>query len=119
MGNISHPIFHKGILPTSRSCSKGQALAELLKQLDWTPSSIIFFDDYEEHVNSVYEEMSKLNIPCKAFHYKATEIIDSTIDIELALFQYEYLIEYEKWLSDIQAMELMNICSRWLTIPVI
>lgn len=107
MGRSSHPIFHKGILATSRSCSKGQALAELLRQLNWTPSSIIFFDDYEEHLNFVHEEMKKLNIPCTAFHYKATETIDSTIDIELASFQYQHLMKHEKWLSDIQAKELM------------
>lgn len=108
MGQKSHPVFHKGILATSRSCSKGQALAELLKQLNWIPSSITFFDDYEEHANFVNEEMEKLNIPCISFHNRATEMINSIIDIELALFQYQYLIKHEKWLSDIQARELMN-----------
>ena len=107
-GTISHPVFHKGILATSRSCSKGQALVELLKQLNWQPSSIIFFDDYQEHVNSVYDEMKKLNIPCTAFHYRTTEIMDTSINFELAKFQYQYLFEHETWLDDNHATKIMN-----------
>jgi len=108
MGRSSYPVFHKGILATSRSCSKGQALAELLEQLNWKPSSVVFFDDWQEHLISVSSEMEKLGIVCTAFHYKATEIVDSAVDIELAKFQYKHLIEHETWLSDMQAMALMK-----------
>jgi len=109
MGHVSHPVFHKGILVTSQSCSKGQTLAELLRQLEWKPSSVIFFDDLEEHINSVSEEMEKMGIACRAFHYRATEALDLTVNVELAAFQYQYLLKHGTWVSDVQAMELMNI----------
>lgn len=104
----SHPIFYKGILATARSCQKGEALAELLNQLQWKPSIVVFFDDSFCHIESVHKEILKLNIPCIAFHYKATEIIANNIDFGIAKFQYKYLLKHEKWLGDEEAQYLME-----------
>jgi hypothetical protein len=109
IGRLSHPVIYKGIFATSRSCTKGQALAAFIKQLKYKPSSVVFFDDLIEHINTVDHEMELLGIPCIAFHYKATELMQEAIDQELAIFQYNYLIKHEQWLSDKQAAELMNL----------
>lgn len=108
MGRNSYPVLHKGIVPTSKSCSKGQVLAGLIEQLGYKPSRVVFFDDYLEHVCSVQQEMDGLGIPCTVFHYVATEHMQEDIDVELAIFQYKYLITHEKWLSDVQAREFMS-----------
>lgn len=112
MGRSSFPVFYKGVLPTSKTCTKGQALAELIKRLNFRPSSVVFFDDYMEHIETVHQEMAQLGIPCTAFHYRVTERMQEPADVELAIFQYKYLIEHEQWLSDIQARALMAITTQ-------
>lgn len=106
-GRSSHPVLHKGIFATSRSCTKGQALAQLIKHMGYKPSVIVFFDDYLEHIHTVHEEMTSLNIDCIALHYKATEQMQEEVNREIAIFQYKYLIQNRIWLSDQQAAGLM------------
>lgn len=101
-GRISYPVLHKGVFATSRSCSKGKALAEFIKQLENKPKTVIFFDDFLEHVQSVDQEMKALGIPCTVFHYRFTERAQEAVDTEIATLQYQHLIENEQWLSDEQ-----------------
>lgn len=108
MGRVSYPVLHKGVFATSRSCTKGQALAAFIKQLKQKPSCIVFFDDLIDHITTMDYEMNLLGIPCIAFHYTATELMQETIDHEVAVFQFQYLIKHGKWLSDIQATELVK-----------
>jgi Protein of unknown function (DUF2608) len=111
-GRTSHPVFHKGILATSRSCQKGEALteliAELLSKLGYKPSCVVIYDDLIEHLNSVGEQMKILQIPCIAFHYQATSIMDPTINVDIAAYQYAHLVAHQQWLSDRQVRALLQ-----------
>lgn len=107
-GRVEYPLFYKGVLVTSRSCEKGEVLRAFLAHLNWKPASVIFFDDYEIQGQSVHNEMMKLNISCTVYHYRATELLDMSINIEMAKFQYEHLIKHKQWLSDSEAEALMK-----------
>jgi hypothetical protein len=107
-GRSAHPIFYKGILATARSCQKGKTLTELLNQLNWKPSKIVFFEDCKSHAQSVYDCMLKLGIPCEVYHYLATQSNVEPINIEIAQFQYDYLLKNQIWINEETAAFLIN-----------
>lgn len=102
-----HPNIYKGIFVTAESCLKGEALAALIEKLEYKPSLIVFIDDCEIQIQSVSQALAKLEIPSICYHYRAAEACDNNIDIEVAKFQYQYLITNEKWLSDAEAKAIM------------
>jgi len=110
--NGRYPSFYKGVFATARRCTKGAALAAYIKELNLNPSKVIFFDDLLEHVQTVSDAMSECSIPSIAYHYKATEITADELDIELAHFQYKYLLQHEVWLNDAQARDIMMQLSK-------
>lgn len=103
-----YPTFSKGILATNRNNSKGSVLSAFIKKAHLKPSVVVFFDDYDEHVQSVDAAMADLGIPCRAYHYHATEKMVNDVDLAVAKFQYDYLVAHEQWLTDEQARQLMK-----------
>lgn len=101
------PIFRKGIL-TSSGYPKGQVLVAFLKSIKWTPSKIIFVDDRIKYISSVEHELDKEHIEHISFHYTAATNPTHQLDKELGMFQMNYLVDNDHWLSDAEALELFR-----------
>lgn len=101
------PLYTKGVL-ASGGYPKGQVIRAFLKQIEWTPSNILFVDDRLDYINSVEEELEKENIPHTSFHYTAVVDHISPINEKLADFQFNYLLETDIWLNDEKALKKMN-----------
>ena len=106
-----YPVMYKGIFLTAYSCSKGVAIKALIDELGLKPSRVLFLDDRMNHVKSVDMEMAKWEIPCIAYHYRAFELLDNSVDIEIARLQYQYLMTHEIWLSDVDAKKRLGMVS--------
>ena len=108
------PAFRKGVLATSRSCSKGEVLAELIRQLPERPNRIIFVDDYVEHLDSVAQAMKEMGIDAGIYESVGTKELPDRFNpsdsekVAIAKLQYERLINNHEWLSDEQARELFK-----------
>jgi hypothetical protein len=105
--NGQHPMLYHGIL-CATSGSKGQVLGAFLDRMGLKPNKVIFFDDSLKRVEDVGQEMKKRNIPFYGFQYKGADFVPGELDKEIASFQYKYLLEHEKWLSDDEAREMLQ-----------
>jgi Protein of unknown function (DUF2608) len=88
--------------------NKGKVLVALLGMVDWHPIKVIFIDDKIGNLQSVQEELKEKNIQFIGFHYTGALNLPRKINEKLVEFQYEYLIKYDKWLSDQQALIILN-----------
>ncbi len=102
-----YPGYYKGIIFSS-DIPKGIILATFLENMKWKPKKIIFIDDILSFVTSVDQEVAKLQIPFKGFHYRNAYQEPSEIDEEIVLFQIDYLLHESKWLSDSEAEILVQ-----------
>lgn len=96
------PLFKSGILFTSKH-SKGDILKQFLQTIHFHPNKVILVDDRVEHLESVEKVLNDMGIDFFGFHYTAAEKREGSIDEELAKFQFDYVVENAKWLSDEQA----------------
>jgi len=106
--NHRPPLFEKGIL-FSKGYSKGEVLTAFLEQLDWKPSKVIFVDDLEENLQSMKKQLDALDIPFVGFHFTGAHLSKDQINPDLIEFQFEYLLKHFRWLSDENALKLMNL----------
>lgn len=100
-------IFYKGMLCSSDH-PKGLALKAFLQKTDIKPSKIIFVEDKRNNLDSVEEEIKKMAISYKGFHYVGALKFDEEVNEEVAKFQLHYLLKNKKWLSDDQVHHLMR-----------
>ena len=101
------PLFQEGIL-FSFGYTKGEVLRVFLKELQYTPSKVLFFDDLEENVTSVTEVLTQEQIPIEAHLYLSPYSQSLLIDEEIARLQLRTLVNEQKWLSDIEARQLIE-----------
>ncbi len=93
------PIYRSGILYTSLQ-PKGIILTHFLNAINWYPDKVLFVDDERERVEQVTEALDKMGIECVGIHYTAVEETPCEIILEQAIFQIDYFIENDIWLSD-------------------
>lgn len=107
-----HPIFKSGILFSSKH-SKGDILKQFLKSIHWMPSKVIFIDDRLEYLQSVANVLKEMGINFTGFHYIAAEKFRCELDEGLAEYQFKYLTDHSKWLSDEEAKNMIknNTCA--------
>ena len=101
------PVFKQGILASSRH-TKGDVLVAFLKHIRWHPKKVIFIDDHIEFIDSVSEEMKSRGIQFSGFHFVTEQFSTEKVNEEVARLQFKYLIEHATWLSDSQALEVLN-----------
>lgn len=97
-----HPSFHDGIIFSSGK-AKGGHLQEVLDQVGYRPNKMIFIDDKLEQVLSVDKAMQMNGIDCDCFFYRPEEGNQSAFNPSVTLIQLEYLLLYNKILSDPEA----------------
>lgn len=105
------PVFIEGVL-CSGIVPKGEALTMFFKKIDYWPKRVIFIDNDLEHHQSMQEWMKKQHIDYLGYYYLAAYTQSKEYDEERAKFQIRYLIDYEKWLSDEEARQLIERGSR-------
>lgn len=102
------PLYKSGVLYSSFH-SKGDILIDFLQKLNWIPKKIVFIDDELEHVQSVVTSLDNHGIPCIGFHYTAANDLPCDLNLEQALFQIDYFVERDIWLSDEESSKLLNL----------
>lgn len=107
--NQRAPLFEDGIL-FSRGYTKGEVLKAFLKYSGFMPTKIVFVDDMVENLDSVRKEIESLNqnIDFKGFEYIGAERLYRKLDPDVIQFQFNYLIQNKKWLSDLEVKKLMT-----------
>lgn len=114
MSTLFHDIFTDswvlkgGILFTNR-VPKGEVLLSFLKLLPHQPSEIIFIDDSLENIKNVADACKNLKIPFLGVHYEA-EVLknDPESDPRIARIQFNHLYKTGVWLSDKDAIFVVN-----------
>jgi hypothetical protein len=106
-GNKAPPVFKQGVLASAK-WPKGQVLVEFLKQVQWKPSKILFVDDRMKYLESVESELTKEQIPHIAFYYTAALAEPCRVDMKIVNFQFDYLLQNGKWLSDEEADQILK-----------
>jgi hypothetical protein len=106
-GKKSQPVFKQGVM-TSARYPKGDVLIAFLKQIQWTPSKVIFVDDRLEYIDTVETALNKENIPLISFHYTAAIDQSGVLDKKVADLQWNYLMQNEVWISDEEAKEIAS-----------
>ncbi len=101
-------IAKEGILFSGRY-AKGDVLECFLTAIGWKPKRIIFVDDDKYRVESVACACKVMGIPFMGLHYIKADKVQKPVDIKVAQFQADYLIEHEEWLDDEKARALMPV----------
>ena len=107
MYDEQYPLFYKGIL-FSTVVSKGDVLGAFLDRIEWEPTLVIFFDDNLMRVQEVESEMNKRKIPFIGYHYHGIECLTDKLNKEIAAFQLNYLVQYERWIMEDEAYMLLK-----------
>lgn len=100
--NGYYPLFKSGVLFTNRE-PKGELLILFLERLGWRPTKIVFMDDTITQLQSVESAANALDIEFIGFHYVAAKTRPCELDHNLGAFQFQYLVDKEIWLPDIEA----------------
>lgn len=96
------PLFYKGILCCSHY-PKGTLLKKFLEKTKLRPNHILFIDDVLSHLSSVEAEISGMGIPYTGFHYLGVKQQPEEVPLEIAQFQFKFLVENKTWISDEEA----------------
>ncbi|MDF2578403.1 MAG: hypothetical protein K0S74_1887 [Chlamydiales bacterium] len=104
-------IYHSGILVTGGHMDKGTLLIQFLNKVNFKPRRVIFIDNKLSNLESVNNALAQQSIPCYSFLYSIAPP-QVHLDVELGLFQFEYLYQNEKWLTDPQAQQMLSVYSK-------
>ena len=102
-----YPLYKQGILFCLQE-NKGAALSAFLEQIKWYPKKIVFVDDKIFNLESVETALKPKNIEFIGLHYVGALDLPRDINHKVVKFQYEYLIEKNKWLTDQKALQLLK-----------
>lgn len=105
--NGKFPFFKNGIICTN-GISKEIVLLAFLKKIKWKPKRVIFVDDLKEYVERIADVMKKENIDFLGLHYTKHENHRKDVNEKVSDIQFKYLMEKDIWLSDEQAMQLLE-----------
>lgn len=108
--NQKTPVFFKGILFASFR-PKGEVLLEFLKKLDCKFSKIFLLDDRREYLESVDCVLKKNQIPFEGYLYQEAISRSYPVDDKIARKQIQTLLKEEKWLSDEESKQFIDLKS--------
>jgi Protein of unknown function (DUF2608). len=110
-----HPVFKDGMLFTTMACNKGDLLTAFLKTVNWTPSTIIMFDDKLDNLISVRNAARALHIPYEGYQYTAASHLAEYFDKDATEFQMNYLIKNQTWIDRAHAQALLHSSAQPIT----
>jgi len=107
--NVNPPLCKKGILFCGdfyipKKSSKGLLLDAFLDRFKLHPSKVVFFDDDLKNLVAVEEILQKREIPYQGLLLQKDF---PALDEKIAELQLQTLLEKKKWISDLQAKELL------------
>lgn len=103
------PVYHQGVL-FAGDFPKAEVLSAFLDTVSFKPKKIIFIDNMYCHLQQMQTKLKQLNIPYKGYYYvKVQKDSENDLNEEIARFQFEYLFQTKKWLSDQEAAELLKM----------
>ncbi|MBD3273326.1 DUF2608 domain-containing protein [Candidatus Dependentiae bacterium] len=96
--NGLQPAYKQGVL-FSAGNSKGLVLHNFLKEVNFIPEKVVFFDDLIDNCVSVARALYFLSIPYCCYLYKGAfkELIQ--FDQKIINYQYEHLVKYNEFLT--------------------
>jgi hypothetical protein len=100
-------LFKSGVLCANKQ-NKGPVLAAFLDQIGFKPSRVIFIDNRMDYLESVEESLRNKEIDFVGFHYTDVEDRLCLINEKLADYQIEHLIKTDIWLSEKEALEILE-----------
>ncbi len=95
------PAFENGIIFASAK-EKGPFLVELLRNIGYRPSKVVFIDDTLDQVVSVVEALEKEGIPCVGFRYSAAS--EKAFNLKACALQFKHMVENDVLISNEEAM---------------
>lgn len=104
---LGSPAFKGGVL-CSDSLPKGPVLKKFLTEIKQKPRRIIFFDDNLYCLKSVEKALKEMKIPFIGIHYLATKEMKASIDMTIAHYQFQTLLEKGIWLTDQEAQRALK-----------
>lgn len=109
--NLDPSYFQNGII-FAQHIKKGELLSQLLEDLDYHPTSIIFVDDKLDQVQSVEAALKDTGIPFKGFWYRKIETLSKNFNPQVANVQLENLLVRDQILSDEEAIDYLTLVSQ-------
>lgn len=103
--SLEDKYFYDGII-FAQHIKKGDLLKHLFKDLNYSPSLIIFVDDKLDQVQSVEAALKEVGIPFIGFWYRRSEIDRKNFNPMIANIQLEALLSQREIISDEAALEL-------------
>jgi len=104
----NYPELYKGILFSNR-LSKEKVLGAFIDYFKLKPDKIIFFDDHIGNLDNVGQECDKRKIPFYGFHYLAKKkLLENKFSTKRALLELDYLMKYERWLTNEEADSILK-----------
>lgn len=100
--------FYEGII-FAKHIQKGDLFKQLFKDLNYTPSLILFVDDKLDQVQSVEAAVKEVGIPFIGFWYRRSELDRNNFNPKVTNIQLESLLLTGEIMCDETALELANI----------
>lgn len=105
--NLEKTYFTDGII-FAEHIKKGDLLKHLFKDLNYTPSLIVFVDDKLDQVLSVEAAVTEANIPFVGFWYRHGEINRKEFDPMMTNIQLESLLIHGEIVDDATAKKIAD-----------
>jgi hypothetical protein len=102
----NYPCLYKGIL-CANYASKGAVLGAFLDYYHVKPERIISFDDQQSALVSIADECNKRGISFSGYQVMETEKLPGEWNTDRALLQFDYALNYARWLNDKEADALL------------
>lgn len=102
----NYPVLYKGILCTNR-LSKGKVLGAFLDYFHIKPARIVSFDDSKSALDSIERECAQRGVVWTGYQMIGAKNLLRTWNTKRALLQLDYLVQYDRWLSDQEADVLL------------
>lgn len=103
--NLEPAYFYEGII-FAQHISKGELLKDLLKDINYRPSLLVFIDDKLEQIESVEKIAEDIGIPFVGYWYRRAEQDKKNFDPLIAAIQLEHLLIKKENLNDEDAAEM-------------
>lgn len=102
----NEPSFFKGIMMTG-AASKRDTLDKYISSIA-SIDTIVFVDDREKKLQEIDDYCQEKGVKFRGIHYKGLENLQEKQDKEVYLLQKNTLINEAKWLSDQEAIKLIQ-----------
>ncbi|MBY0533961.1 MAG: DUF2608 domain-containing protein [Rickettsiaceae bacterium] len=103
-----YPMLKSGIIFAAQ-LPKGLVLGEIFNRVKYKPRKIVFIDDDENNIKSVYEFAKGVGITFSGFTYRAIDVVPTiAVNEEIDELRFQILLKEKKWLSSAELSNRLN-----------